>query len=308
LLLESEKANLLVKIEGKEQNQNIVINEKYLTPATIPLPYGKYRITLSEGKKKYYTGTINHNEEIIKRGKLPNYSRSSFHLLEANMGIKQDQWKIFNIKNVNDIDNFEASFGRVHVFPGSGLSSALLNADYNRIRIDSVNYKTVAPYLFFLNWDWRLGGSVLRQLDINLLGRAKYTPGLKIAKINSIPELTDVEMQSYFYGFEISSRLSYLNLNFRFGRQINIGKVNLWDEVGKTYFKEGIDLPKTDQWLGSIGLTLNGKAYKSNNMLRLWSNPLIDPMKRKIKKAPTVKPEGSFFDKLKFWETKKDEK
>jgi hypothetical protein len=145
-------------------------------------------------------------------------------------------------------------------------------------------------------------------LDINLLGRAKYTPGLKIAKIKGMPELTDVEMQSYFYGFEISSRLSYFNLNFRFGKQINIGKMNIWDEVGKTYFKEGIDLTRTDQWLGSLGITLNGKAYKSNNMLRLWNNPLIDPMKRTVKKEPSEKSDKSLLNKLKFWESKKESK
>lgn len=314
--IDSEKKGLQVKITGKNQNQNIIIDEKYLTPATIPLPYGKYLLTLTDGKKKYYNGIINHKEEIIRRGKLPNYSRSTFHLLEASMPFNQNQGKFYNAKNVNDIDNFEASFGRIQVFPGSGLSSAIFNADYSRITINSTDstnaiistdYKTIAPYFFFLNWDWRLGGSVLRQLDINLLGRAKYTPGIKFANFY-IPGLTDVKMQNYFYGFEISSRLSYINLNFRFGRQINIGKMNMWDEAGQTYMSESIDLSKTDKWVGSIGLTLNGKVYKSNNMLRLWNNPLIDPMKKKTKKVTTEKSEDVFFNKLKFWGSKEESK
>jgi hypothetical protein len=301
LSIESEKKGLEIKITGKDQNQNIVFDEKYLTPATIPLPYGKYLLTLTDGKKKYYNGIINHKEEIIRRGKLPNYSRTSFHLLEASMEINQHQGKFYNTTHVNDIDNFEVSVGRIHVFPRTGLSSAIFNFDYNCYRTDSMNYKTIAPYFFFLNWDWRLGGSVLRQLDVNLLGRAKYTPGLKFTNIY-IPGLTDVEMQNYFYGFEISSRLSYINLNFRFGRQINIGKMNMWNEEGQTYMSESIDLSKTDKWVGSIGLTLNGKVYKSNNMLRLWNNPLIDPMKRKSEKTPTEKSDESFLNKLKFWE------
>ncbi len=310
LVLESEKAGLQVKIAGKEENQNIVIDQTNKTPASILLPHGKYRVTLTEGKKKYFNGTINHKEEIIRRGKLPNYSRSTFHILEASIPFNQSQGKFYNAKNVNDIDNFEASFGRIQVFPRSGLSSAIFNADYSRITINSTDstnaiistdYKTVAPYFFFLNLDWRLGGSVLRQLDVNLLGRAKYTPGIKFANFY-IPGLTDVSMQNYFYGFEISSRLSYINLNFRFGRQINIGKMNIWNEEEQTYISESIDLSKTDKWIGSIGLTLNGKVYKSNNMLRLWNNPIIDPMKRKAKKTPNEKSDESFLNKLKFWE------
>jgi hypothetical protein len=144
-------------------------------------------------------------------------------------------------------------------------------------------------------------------LDVNLLGRAKYTPGLKFTNFN-IPGITDVEMQNYFYGFEISSRLSYFNLNFRFGRQFNIGKINMYDEVGQEYTEKSIDLSKTDKWVGSIGITLNGKVYNSNNMLRLWNNPLIDPMRKKTKKEPSEKSDESFFNKLKFWESNKGSK
>ena len=307
LQIESEKKGLQIKLTGKDQNQNIVVDEKYLTPASIPLPYGKYSLMLSDGRRKYFNGTINHDEDIIRRGKLPSYSRSSFHLLEASMGINQNNGKFYNTTNVNDIDNFEFSFGRVVVFPGTGLSSAIFNIDYNCIRTDSINYKTVAPNLFFLNWDWRLGGSVLRQLDVNLLGKVKYTPGLKITGIN-IPGLTDVEMQNYFYGFEISSRLSYINLNFRFGRQINIGKLNIWDETVSAYNDEGIEMTKTDKWVGSIGITLNGKVYKSNHMLRLWDNPIIDPMKKKQKKEKVDNSVNELFNKIKFWDSKNKQK
>lgn len=304
LKIESERNGLQIDIKGLDQTQNVVLNEKYVTPASIPLPYGKYSVTLSDGTRKFYKGNINHNENIISRGKLPNYSRSTFHLLEGRIGFNQNDENIGSIKNITDIDNFEASFGRILVFPNTGLSSAIINTDYNVVRTDSVNYKTLAPYFFFLNWDWRLGGSVLRQLDVNLLGRARYTPGIKFTGVN-IPGLTDVEMQSYFYGFEVSSRLSYFNLNFRFGRQINIGKLNFWDEAQKSYFEEGTDTERIDKWIGSIGFTLNGKVYKSNNMLRLWQNPIIDPMKKKTKKVKEEKSENNFFNKLKFWDSNK---
>jgi hypothetical protein len=43
-------------------------------------------------------------------------------------------------------------------------------------------------------------------------------------------------------------------------------------------------------------------------MLRLWNNPLIDPMRKKTKKEPSEKSDGSFFNSLKFWESKKESK
>ncbi len=304
LTLKSEKQGLDVKIEGSGKNKNIVVDEKYKTPANISLPYGKYDVKLTSGRKTYYNGTINHKEGIQRRGKMPNYSKSSFRVLEGSIGTNQRNGKVFNSKDFNDINNFEAGIGRSQVFPGSGLSSAIINFEYDVISADTADFKALSPYLFFLNWDWRIGGSVLRQLDVNLLGRAKYTPGLKIIDIN-IPGLTDAQKQSYFYGFEVSTRLSYLNLNFRFGRQINMGKLNLWDEVGKKYFEEGIELLRTDQWVGALGITLNGKNYNSNYMWRLWQNPLVDPMKKKTRKE-RVENEGNFINKLKFWESSKE--
>lgn len=82
----------------------------------------------------------------------------------------------------------------------------------------------------------------------------------------------------------------------------------MWNEAEQVYMEERIDLSKTDKWVGSIGLTLNGKVYKSNNMLRLWNNPLIDPMKKKTKKVTTEKSEDVFFNKLKFWGSKEESK
>lgn len=294
LTITSEKDGLLVNLIGTNDLKNIEIDQTLKTPADIPLPYGNYKISLTDGTKVLYKSTIDHFPEILKRGKLPNYSRSSFHVLTGNF---------------ENLDNFEASFGRIYIFPGSGLSTALINVDYKLVSVitktdtitNTINYKTLAPNIFFLNWDWRLGGSVLRQLDVNLLGRAKYTPGLKVMQFN-IPGFSDVEMQNYFYGVEVSSRLSYFNLSFRFGRQINIGKINYWDKDKKVYKDADIPLKKENRTVFSIGITLNGKVYKSNNMLRLWNKPLIDPLRKKSDLInSTTDTNKNFFGKIKLF-------
>jgi hypothetical protein len=278
--IRSEEAGLLVNLKGTKEVENIEIDSTAKTPATVSLPYGRYKISLTKNNKTVYRSTIDHSPDIIKRGKLPNYSRASFHVLTANYVNK---------------DNFEGSFGRIHIFPGSGLSTSILNVDYRMafVKVDSSNYslkyqfKTLAPNIFFLNWDWRLGGSIIRQLDVNLLGRAKYTPGLKMLSVH-LPGFSDVAMQNYFYGFEISTRLSYLNISFRYGRQINVGRINYWDNINGEYTGDKY-LINEKRNIASIGITLNGKVRKSNNMLRLWHKPLIDLALRKSKVNDTAK-------------------
>ncbi len=289
LNIQSEKEGLLVKLQGKDDLKNVEVENTFKTPVDISAPFGKYKISLTDNNRVYYKGIINHSQEIQKRGKLPSYSRSSFIPLSGYY------------ENEN---SFEASFGRIVVFPKTGLSSALINVDYKLINFetDSVNYsfKTLAPYVFFLNWDWRIGGSVLRQLDINLIGRAKYTPGLKFLSVN-IPEYSDVEMQNYFYGFEISTRLSYFNVCFRYGREINKGKINYWATDSEEYIN--MNFPINNQRnVATIGFSLNGKVYKSNSMLRVWNKPIFDLSMRKSSNKDSQKNTfNGFFSKIKIF-------
>jgi len=298
IIIRGEEKGLLVHLKGLGSIANIEIDSTSRTPANLLLPYGKYEISLSKDKRDVYKSTITHSQEIYKRGILPNYSRTSFHFLTGSYENK---------------DNYEASLGRIYIFPRLGLSTALINVDYKflQLKTDSITYdsippgyknpkspdtlysfNTLAPNIFFLNWEWRLGGAVLRQLDVNLLGRAKYSPGLtllnKPPKILNDPNYSVVEMQNYFFGVEISSRLSYLNVCLRFGRQFNIGKVNVWDADKGTYVNAPMEKINESRNVATIGVTINGKVFKSNNMLRLWNRPLIDPaLPKSVRKKAT---------------------
>jgi hypothetical protein len=118
---------------------------------------------------------------------------------------------------------------------------------------------------------------------------------------------SDVSMRSYFYGIEVSSRLSYGDLSFRFGRQISNGKINYWDYNEKEY-NSNMDIPiNEDQFVVSLGLALHGKIYKSNNMLRLWDKPILDIETRRSK---VKKPESdeNFFDRINIFNKKDSNK
>jgi len=271
LTVRSEEEGVQVKLFGTGSQKNIEIDSTMKTPAIFQLPYGEYKVYLIKDNRTVYKSFITHSPDLKTRI-LPVYAATSFHILTANFVNK---------------DNFEGSFGRICVFPKAGLSTSIFNVDYklSTVKIDSGRYsidykfKTVAPYIFFMNWDWRVGGSILRQLDVNFLGRAKYTPGLKILSFK-IPGLDDVTMQNYFYGIEISTRLPYFNISFRYGRQINIGKVNYWDLTNNDYYKNSFNIHESIN-VGSIGITFNSTMSKSNNMLRLWHKPLMQLISRK---------------------------
>jgi hypothetical protein len=268
ITIRSEEDSLLIQMKGINNLGNIIIENTPKTPSTIQLPYGKYKISLSRNGRIVYKSTIEHSPDILKYDKIPAYSKGAFHILTANY---------------ENSDNFEASFGRIHIFPGSGLSTSIINLDYRYMSFKTptkyYNFKTLAPNIIFLNWEWRLGGSILRQLDVNLLGMAKYTPGLKSITAN-IQDFTDVALQNYFYGIEFSTRLSYCNLSFRYGRQTIKGKINLYDSILSEYIDSDFPINESRN-VASIGITFNGRVSRSNNMLRLWQKPLISFFKHK---------------------------
>ncbi len=253
----SEEKGLNIKLDPLEHdNLEFQIDSK--TPNEILIPYGQYELTLSDDKNTKFRGIINHDEKRKKDIIIPSYSKTSFYAITADF--------------VN-INNYEVSIGRAAMFPATGLSTSIVNIQYYNFEFNNVEYKTLMPYVFLLNWDWRLGGSILRQLDVCVLARVKWTPGLQIVDFHLDDAYYDVTMWNYFYGIEISSRISYFNLNFKVGKQLFNGTINMWDNTdGYTDQKININ---TDDFIVSLGVTISGKVFKSNNMLRLWRKPFV---------------------------------
>jgi hypothetical protein len=264
VLLPSYPLNIVSEKEGLDiellplDNKTIEIEGQYKTSDEILTPYGNYELTLKDDGRQTFKGKIKHRETRNQNLVVPSYSRTSFQYLTGDF--------------VN-IENFEASFGRSAIFPNSGLSTSLINVQYNVFEINEVKYETITPFVFLLNWDWRLGGSIFNQLDVCVLGRVKWSPGLKITNFHLSDDYYDASMWSYFYGIEISSRINYFNLHIKIGKQIMTGEVSVWDTENEEYYTEGHPF-NLDNFIISIGFTLNGKVYKNNNMLRLWKKPL----------------------------------
>jgi hypothetical protein len=84
----------------------------------------------------------------------------------------------------------------------------------------------------------------------------------------------DASMLTYFYGIEISTRLSVFNLNVKLGQQVMEGEVNVWDKEQGEY-TNFFDINE-DNFIVSFGFTLNGRVSGSNNMFRLWRKPVVN--------------------------------
>ncbi len=288
MVLRSEPLNHFVWLYGLDSLEHIEISNPFTTDQNIQLPYGRYKIKATDhAKKTTYSGLLRH-EPNRKVPKMPGYSKSSFITLTADYA---------------DEKNIEASLGRIHIFPGTGLSTSIINAEYrvfdawvnvegedsngnngsngggegeNGTELIFTEFETIMAYPFFLNWDWRLGGGILRQVDICLLGRAKYTPGIKAINNSNVLDYHDAEMFTYFYGIEISSRLPVINFNIKLGQHVQDGKLNVWDNQNGKYteYESPINIAQ-ENFTITFGVTVGGGIRNSNNMLRLWRKPLV---------------------------------
>lgn len=257
LTIESENAKQKLYIEGVDDLSTIVLDSIYNLPVTLELPFGKYYVSTRDYKANTYSGVLKHYPRKSESIKLPSYSRTSFTTLSLDY---------------TDKDNYEASFGSIHIFSKTGLSTSLANATVMNIDHNGKSYKTFLPYVFFTNWDWRLGGAITKHLDINLIGRFKWTPGLDVFK-TKIDGMYDASTLMYFYGFEVSTRLSFINIYTRVGTWIYEGNIFLPDDELNAGDSRKLNVSDALPHF-SFGIRLNGSVGKSNNMLRLWYKPL----------------------------------
>jgi hypothetical protein len=271
------KGKYHLEIKGIDSMPDTLINkENRIGGQEILLPYGRYRLKLLDEKRVVYRGRHHHSSNYKPVITLPVYSKTSFRTLSLDYV---------------DLTDIEASIGQSQFFRGSGLSSSFLIFQYlhKGVKRSSAiipeyidTMAMLMPSVFLLNWDFRMGGSIFKYLDICALGRFKYSPGIKFLGVN-INGYNDVSALSYFYGFELSTRLPYFNLNLKVGNQSINGKSFVYDKSSGDYSKEDIPLSISGTVV-SFGLVINGPIEKTNNMLRLWKRPMVfDIFRRKFK-------------------------
>ncbi len=254
-------------------------------PGTVEIPYGKYKLQLFQENKRRFSGRINHNGR--NKVNAPLHSWGTFTTLVADYYTKQNSLDSYiNNQNQQVFSMMgKGQFGRFNVFI-PGLSTALLYASVFKVNEPFVkksvtinNTTTIISDLYafsgscmFLNGEFRTGGSIMKNIDFNLIGSYVWYPSL--TKYIAFNHISGTE---YFYGVEFGTRLSTLNMNVKFGKKVLTGNYNIYGSTNPSTLEiKYTNIPLTfDNYVFSVGFTLGRKASKSNNMFRLWKKPVF---------------------------------
>ena len=289
VFINSEAQGLNIIIKNKER----ILSTGNKTPAEIQLPYGKYKLILRDDEFKRFSGNFKHDGETSINA--PCYSRGTFTTLVGDYFMNksfESQDSISCKKEIKYGLLANAQFGRFNLFPG--LSTSILRTsifkvnenfkgqiidagkDKNDIKINTDN-KKYDDYLFsgsclLLNGEFRAGVSILKNLDVCALGTYVWYP-----RLTDFLPMSHVNGQEMFFGIELSSRISYLNVNMKLGKEIYKGNYNFYvnDRGNKSadkFYSEKFDF---SGMVFTLGFTLGDHVSNGNNMLRVWDKPLI---------------------------------
>ena len=293
---EAEGLKIFIKKEGK------VISSGNKTPSNIRLPYGKYTLELEINRQKRFSGSFIHDGKTSVLA--PSYSYGTFTGLVGDYFFGR---KMID-KGVNDSGKKDSKyslladvhFGRFILFPG--LSTSIFRTSIFEVNKDfkgqivkaekknkegeiisaNVDDEKYNDYMFsgscmFLNGEFRVGGSILKELDVCLLGSCAWYPPLTSMLVTKMLPLNHVDGSEMFFGIEVSSRISCLNANIKLGKEIYNGNYNFRvdkkeDDTKSKFSSQGFDFNGV---VLSIGFTLGRHISRGNNMLRAWYKPLV---------------------------------
>lgn len=250
-----------------------------ILPNEVSVPYGRYTLELwrPNGKRAYKT-TINHTEKSGKFN-LMTFPTAHHHILGLTYGLSTSA--------MNDFDNIyspmaTAILGQLQIAPG--LSTNVIRASLYSINADhkdkkiakegQYNAMTYYDYLLglsclFINADFRIGGAVIRNIDVSLLASYAWMPPL-----TEILPFSHISGHDVFVGAEFSSRIPYFNLSVRAGWQMVSGfnhisrkSANSIEKPADSYVSDPLNI---SNFVISVSATLGGKNSKGNNILRLF--------------------------------------
>ncbi|MBN2834702.1 MAG: PEGA domain-containing protein [Candidatus Delongbacteria bacterium] len=219
------------------------------------LPEGSYKLTIKKNKINYFRGKVKFPE-----GKLvhfPLYSSYGGNLFEFNISPITKGYEI----RIITVSLFGFSFSPIKFFP---------------IEVNNNKFVLVSA---FSNVEFRIGGAVLKKLDISLMANfGKFEEGGENS--DNIEENKDyIKLTQQFFGLELATRnitRGFFDLYLQFGRRDITGSYALLDKTKNDYSY----LPSVKFNQSNISVTLGMKFLltfsNSNNILRLWKKPLLD--------------------------------
>lgn len=270
------------------------------TPAVVELPVSKslYHVTLSRRNlTKAYDGYFWFRSGNRDRLNLLSYSRENFRMFGVNYYLKRPKPFLHDTQFEKGFQRIgEVTLGELMLFSGMTTSAAkaafFWPSDPQRhihypantagkygLEPGDEHYQDVtflpALTMIFLNEEFRIGGALHNNADIDLLAAYSWYPNL-----SKIIPFTHVSGHDIFLGGEITSRFPILNVNIRAGLMAFYGQANICrpadvvkysSAVQERYISAPYVIPYNDaQFVISVGVKLGTRDAKGNNILRVF--------------------------------------
>ena len=260
--------SLLVVIKQK----NEIFAQDVKTPVTVRLPFSKkpYRLELYRVSqpKPVYWGPLSFREEGKTEHRVLTYSRSNLQWMGADFLLGAPVSDSYPYRKFGDFRLLNFKIVR-------GLSTSFLKASLfrNPEGIPEVNNSRFVPAFscVFLNYEFRIGGRILENLDICALGEAAWYPHF-LSELR-LP-MTFMSGMEWFAGLELTSRIPTLNGHIKAGYQRFLDQDSIAPALWMAREEEN-DLTKAPlsfpgAFVVSIGFSLGNQDSKGENMIRLF--------------------------------------
>lgn len=254
-----------------DKSGNVLTDKDALNNSPVYLPYGKYNLKLFIPEKSYEMYNYYTDEKLVYKGALDFHGQESVKKLtytRSGHAIISAIWYPSGLSFTAGADEFNAlasaNLLKFRLF--DGFTTSLVKADVYK----NASATADLQYLFsgtiaLLNGEMRVGGAIMDNLDISLLGTYSWLPNLD--KANIIP-MDYLNGWNYFFGVELSSRIPVINGTVRLGYQGLNGKVSHYDKSAAAF--SSVDPVSQGAFVVGLGINLGGNDSKGVSILRVF--------------------------------------
>ena len=281
--------------QGNNQNK-VVYAEGVKTPATIELPHSDkpYTIELTrpdltrafKGRVPFKSEKDSHFNALTWSDGTAYVSGSYYLLPPAAFGKQDPIQKGFrrvadvNLAKFKLLPGLSSNVAKATLFWQTDASENIVFPGDDKvpgdIGSDDPNYKNVtmlpAFSIIFINEEFRLGGAIIQNLDVNMLLSYAWYPNL-----SAILQFNHMSGHDMFAGIELNSRFPIINGTLKAGVQAFHGQANLVRPVEgnktSTYVTQEYSTFKTTapvEFVISLGFSVGGKDHRGQNILRVF--------------------------------------
>ena len=291
LLITADKDSLGITLSQGSGKNRVVYAENVKTPATVEIPLSKnpYKLELTRNNlKRAWKGNVNFSKpeknlkNVLTWGTSSPVFAAEWYALSPKAALESSVGK--NYARLAD-----AKFGIVNLFPGLSTSALKGSLFWETDAGQHINYGTPAPSeadykdvkmlpaisAFLINEEFRLGGAILHNLDVNLLLTYTWYPQLQVLyNISSSIAFSHISGHDIFAGVEFNSRIPVFNVHVKAGMQAFFGQANI-ARPGKitpdTVENKYLTVPyKSFPFVVSVGFSLGGNQSRGQNILRVF--------------------------------------